>query len=361
MTNAQSIPCEIIMYPKDPKYDEKIRQFQGCPTLAVTKGGRIFIGWYAGGTREPHMENYNILKYSDDKGENWSETVMVIPSSYENSVHALDIQLWTAPDGRLFVFWTQNNTRKATDEELNECLGIDGYMFGDYTHAMWCMICENPDSENLVFSKPRYLDTGFLRCKPLVLQNGDWLNCNYDQLTENYGYSISTDEGKSYKRYYGAKKLPVHYDETMAYQKTDGTVVMFARTTVGEIGKCTSSDNGRTWSEAVPSGIDAPNSRLFVSRTPSGRLLLVKNDSRSDRTNMCVCLSEDDGETWKYKWVFDTREKLSYPDVDFYGNDIFLTYDRERMGAKEILFVKFTEADIINPDYNFDITVVSKP
>ena len=101
------------MYPTDPIYAESIRKFQGCPTLAITRGGRIYMGWYAGGTREPHMENYNLLIYSDDLGKNWSRPLLIIPSSKEKCVHALDIQLWTAPDGRLFVFWVQNNTHPA--------------------------------------------------------------------------------------------------------------------------------------------------------------------------------------------------------------------------------------------------------
>lgn len=36
---ADKIACEFIMYPTDRKYtDEHIREFQGCPTIAATKG-----------------------------------------------------------------------------------------------------------------------------------------------------------------------------------------------------------------------------------------------------------------------------------------------------------------------------------
>ena len=110
MNNAEKKACDVLYKPKSSKYLESIRMFQGCPTLAVTKGGRIYMGWYAGGLREPHMNNYNLLIYSDDKGATWSEPLLVIPSSYENSVHALDIQLFIDPDGSLHVLWVQNNT-----------------------------------------------------------------------------------------------------------------------------------------------------------------------------------------------------------------------------------------------------------
>ena len=75
---------------------------------------------------------------------------------------------------------------------------------------------------------------------------------------------------------------------------------------------------------------------------------------------MTLSLSEDDGATWKYRLCIDTRNKISYPDADFRGDRIYLTYDRERTGAKEILFASLTEEDIIKGRMP-EITVVSKP
>ena len=62
---------------------------------------------------------------------------------------------------------------------------------------------------------------------------------------------------------------------------------------------------------------------------------------------MTVSLSDDDGETWAHSISIDSRSAISYPDVDFYGDKIYLTYDRERTGAGEILFTVLTEDDII--------------
>jgi len=210
--NAANIPCEILYRPTDERFSESIRRFQGCPTIAATPGGRLYLGWYSGGVREPHMDNYNLLIYSDDHGKTWSEPLIVIPSSRENLVHALDIQLWTDPEGALHVFWVQNNTLPDTEKvpsakEGQPLVVIDGFIFSDFDHSEWEMICKDPDAENPVFSRPRRLDKGFLRCKPLVIKNGAWLNFNYDQTDGRYGYSISEDRGKTYVRRYGQKKL----------------------------------------------------------------------------------------------------------------------------------------------------------
>ena len=100
---------------------------------------------------------------------------------------------------------------------------------------------------------------------------------------------------------------------------------------------------------------------FFVARTPSGRVLLVKNDHEKQRTNLTVCLSEDDGYTWNYQRCIDNREQLSYPDADFFDGKIYLVYDRERTGAKEILFTCFAEENLMDENYEFKISVVSRP
>ena len=367
MNNAGTIACSVLYRTEDEQYGESIRQFQGCPTLAVTRGGRIYLGWYSGGTTEPHIENYNLLVYSDDDGKTWSKPLLVIPSNRDLCIHALDIQLWVDPNGALHVFWVQNNVSPTTEEDciprinpFHPKVVRGGYLFEDYTHACWETVCADPDAKDPCFGEPRYVGTGFLRCKPLTLTNGTQLNFNYEQIDPRYAFSISHDGGKTYERRYGAQKLETPFDETMAYERLDGSIRMLARTTLGELGESISYDGGESWCEARLSGIDAPNTRFFIARTPSGRVLLIHNADRVDRKNMTLSLSEDDGKTWQYNLCIDTRTHISYPDADFYNGRIYLTYDRERTGAKEILFASLTEEDIIKGNLP-TINIVSKP
>ena len=77
---------------------------------------------------------------------------------------------------------------------------------------------------------------------------------------------------------------------------------------------------------------------------------------------MSVWLSDDDGETFAYKKVVDNPDyQTSYPDVDFFDGKIYLTFDRERTGAKEIRLLVFTEDDIISPDTTLHSVIISKP
>ncbi len=366
---ANKIPARIFFSPNEPKFEESIRNFQGCPTIAISKKGRIFVGWYSGGICEPHMENYNLIVYSDDEGKTWSKPVVVIESSKEDLIHALDIQLWTDKDGKLHVFWVQNNTCVAPSElpkfEKGQPGVIrDGYLFDDFVHAEWEMVCENPDADELVFSKPRCWGNGFLRCKPNYLNNGDILFFNYNQTDSRYGYSISCDNGQTFEYTYGPQKVATYFDECMAYQKQNGEVRAFARCSLGKIAEFSSFDNGRTWTEAKLSDIVSSDTRFYVAKTPSSKILLVKNNHEKQRSHMTVLLSSDDGVTWEHELLIDERDGISYPDVDFYGDKIYLVYDRERSGkdsAKEILFVSFTEEDIIKGKLSAPVQIISKP
>lgn len=353
MKKANEAACQVLLNPHDLRYAENIRQYQGCPTVAVTRGGRLYLGWYAGGTTEPHIDNYNWLVYSDDGGKTLSDPLLVIPSDRERLVHALDIQLWIDPNGRLHVFWMQDNVRPLPENPpaqtaWTRATVTDGLLFDDCAHSLWEVICEAPDAENPAFGEPRCIGSGFLRCKPTVLSNGTWLYFNYDQLNRRYGYSISRDGGRTLERHYGAPKLETLFDEGMAYERRDGSVRMLARTRLGALAETVSLDGGLSWSETRLCGINCPNTRFFVARTPSGRVILVNNDDPKGRKNMTVYLSDDDGDTWAHKCCIDTRSHISYPDVDFYGGKIYLIYDRERTGAKEILLTVFDENDVIN-------------
>ena len=146
------------------------------------------------------------------------------------------------------------------------------------------------------------------------------------------------------------------FDEHCLVELNDGRLWMTVRTTYG-IGQAFSSDGGRTWENIGPSGHTGPNARFFVRRLKSGRLIMVNHLNPSYQTspqtwnarnNLVAMLSDDDGKTWKGALVLDTRNEISYPDgVQADNGDIYVIYDFERYGAREILMAVFTEEDIL--------------
>lgn len=335
--------------------------WQGCPGIAVTKKGRIFVSVYQGGPAEPHPDNYSTLIYSDDDGKTWSNPVFVTYGSKEDLVHTVDLQVAVSEDGSLDLFWMQEDYLK-NDKFINNF----GCYFYDTEHASYTVKVIDPDADELVFTEPKYISKGFTRNKPVKLSNGDKMYFNYDHSCDRYGITISPDNDKTFKRIYGGKKLPTPFDETMGYELKDKSIRMLARTSVDYLAETFSFDGGYTWTDGVKTDIQNSNTRFYVGRTPSGNILLVNNEGtnvpKDQRTNLTVCLSDDDGKTFKYKKLLDGKRNVSYPDVDYYNGKIYVVYDkdREKVGTNEILLTNFTEEDIKRDNFSPEIRVILK-
>jgi PA14 domain/BNR repeat-like domain/Fn3 associated len=128
---------------------------------------------------------------------------------------------------------------------------------------------------------------------------------------------------------------------------------MLVRTKYG-IGESISNDRGKTWSALIPSSIQNPVSRFFIRRLSSGNLLLVKNgpiSERIGRSHLTAYLSKDDGYTWLGGLLLDERISAAYPDgQQISDGTIYISSDHSRIVAREILFAKFTEDDVITGD-----------
>ena len=277
------------------EFAEEALFWEGCPTILRTPKGKFFAGWYGGGTREPSPYNCNILRASTDGGRTWSEPVLVIAGDPEAKCRSIDIQLWLDPRKRMWVFWTQRD---------------DNFPATEREHLRtWAILCEDPDAPELRWSEPRFCAHGFVRCAPTVLSNGVWLLCAYDWRGDRYHYSESHDEGESWEPREGGRKLPTRFDESMVLEKrTPGELLMFARSNCGHYALSRSSDYGAHWTPAAPGALVAADSRLFVRRLRSGRVLLILNNHEIiHRRNMCAFLSDDDGETFPHRLLLDSR------------------------------------------------------
>ena len=322
-------------------YGERFRFWQGCPTILRTPRGRLFAGWYSGGVGEPCLDNYNLLVRSEDDGMTWSSPELVISGRPEENYIAIDIQLWLDPQGRMWLFFAKISCApgaKPTDPDH---------------WTTWAMLCEDPDAQVLCWSEPRPVVTGFLRTRPTVLSNGDWVMCAYDRSSEYLCYARSRDQGVTWERCRAAKRLTNTFDETMILERKDHSLLMFARDNAPLLVRTVSSDiEGTDWQPAEYTRILSGCSRFFLRRLNSGRVLLIHNNSNLMRTDLVAELSDDDGETWSHTLLLDRAEtpfqSVSYPDaVETEDGRIFIVYDCGRMTFKEIRMAQITEADIM--------------
>ncbi|MCC9607357.1 glycoside hydrolase [Blastopirellula sp. JC732] len=317
--------------------------------MSRTPGGRLWACWVAGGDSP---KAFFVLASSDDDGETWSPPRLVVDSHSPNLPRDRSIlvgNLWTDPLGRLWLIFDQS---------------ID--MF-DGRAGVWATICDNPDSDQPVWSKPRRIWHGVTLNKPTVLSTGEWmLPISLDQrggfgpfkgcFTEldplrGANVFVSKDKGETWERR-GAVTLPnPDWQEHMIVERKDGSLWMLARTAKGIV-QTTSTDGGKTWATPTePTGIRQPNARFHFRRLASGKILLIKHGDKADahegRVQLSAWLSDDEGKTWTGGLVLDERKGVSYPDgVQAPDGTIYISYDRNRATDGEILMARFTEADI---------------
>ena len=346
-------PPRIYFRPDIPLYKPENRRWQGIPAIECTNNGTLYAGYYSGNQGEM-SDNFVIISRSFDDGKTWKENEIII--HHEDPVcRCWTPGLWLDPLGRLWITWAQSWTK------------FDG------RQGVWAIVIVNPDAEQLVWSEPRRIAHGVMLNKPIACQNGDWLfpcgiwspewehaSVLHPELSHEYGANlyVSKDQGKTFEYLSGVTHMPGRaFWEHMVTELKDGGLWMTIRLTNG-IGEAYSWDHGLSWTDGQFSGISGPNSRFFVRRLKSGRLLMVNHSNwrypqgdwkgYKTRNNLMAQLSEDDGKSWFGGLLLDVRNDVSYPDgCQEENGQIHIIYDYDRHGAREILTASFTEHDIL--------------
>lgn len=332
-----------------PQYDYDQLDYGMTIGIARTPGGRLWAAWVAG---EDGPKAFFVLATSDDDGRTWSKPRLVIDAQSKSLPMYRSVlvgNLWTDPDGRLWLFFNQS------------MMQFDG------RSGVWAATCLNPDDQNPQWSAPRRIWHGFTLNKPTVLSTGEWLlpvslnpkgfgpfEGTFRELDPYRGANLflSRDKGATWTRHGHVAFPNPTWDEHMTLERKDGSLWMLARTTTGLM-QSTSTDRGRTWATpSEPQGMRHPVARFHLRRLASGRILFVKHgetiDAHEGRSKLTAWLSDDEGQSWQGGLMLDERTGLSYPD-GFQAPDgsLYISYDRNRATDGEILLAKFTEEDIL--------------
>lgn len=299
-------------------------------SMDMTRNGRIWLAWFG---NEDGSGTVLLLAHSDDDGHTFCDPEFIVdPGFVPGGLHISCVvaNLWTAPDGRLFLFFMQSIGH------------FDGRA------GVWQTICENPDSDKPTWSRPERLWHGAALNKPTVLDNGTWLlpvslwqryqfkfeeygsrhvtfaefkekSTLFSELDDRRGSNIlaSTDQGQNWTLR-GHAKNPIDsiFDEPMLLERRDHSLLMYTRDQHG-MTQTESCDEGWTWSEPVKTPWRTASARFFVRKLNSGNALLVRhaNPTHSEtRSHLTAYLSRDDGATWEGGLLLDERFNISYPD-----------------------------------------------
>jgi len=344
---------KTAIFLQKPSNDPRItnRKFEQVPSVAATADGKqLFVAWYSGG-EAPGPGNYVTVAVSLDYGKTWlNDQLIVYPALATTRI--FDPGLWRDKDGQIWLFYGSAKDNKLWDSRG----GVNGVKIA------W-------SGTQITYNDPKLLTYGVMSNKPIYIPKKDQVLFSVyvdPPLPEDVakeanlpktGAFILTHDYKKHKEQIDTllpyssvlipEKIRIH-DEPQVVQSTDKDYLCLVRTTKG-IYYAKSTDTGKSWSNIAPFTVTGPttSSRFYIGKLKSGNLILIANNSTT-RNNMTAFISKDGGNTWPYKLLLDARENVSYPDLDqTVDGTIHVVFDRDRTGAKDILYCRFKEDDVV--------------
>ncbi len=212
-------------------------------------------------------------------------------------------------------------TKKAF-EELNP----PEYLWAEYAPPYSRMIIEASED------KAKREEGWMTRQNPIALPSGRILVPLYSDGFNMSLMAISDDMGETWK-----PSLPIvgmGPIQPAVVRKKDGTLYSYMRDSGGLPKRALwseSTDDGMTWTPAVDTDIPNPGSSLAVIALKDGRWVMAFNDADLGRHVLALALSDDEGNTWKWKRDVERAEPgegaFAYPGM-FEGTDgrVHMTY-----------------------------------
>jgi len=336
------------------EYYTSTRGYQACPSIG-SENGHLFSAWMCGKkTEEPG--NYISIAVSDDAGSTWHLNSLIVAPDDKANRH-FDSSFWNDKYGNLYLSWTRSDGQ------------WDGAQGG-----VWRVKIKYVNNK-VVITKPVFMFHGDMNVKPTPLGqdstsllfpvsgwninspvfNGLPATMTLPEYNGAFVYKSTYDPiTKELQAPQKVSKIPTSivrvFDEHMLVNTTNNTFKCMMRTFGNGIASIQSNDNCNSWgSESLFTDLGATTaSRFYYARLKSGNILYILNNS-TVREKITAYLSKDNGQTFPYKVLIDSRLGSSYPDVvQSADGSICLIYDFSRNPIGEINFVKFTEQDIIN-------------
>jgi predicted neuraminidase len=197
------------------------------------------------------------------------------------------------------------------------------------------------------WSPPQMLPAGLLgpiRAKPIQLADGTLIAGSSVESWRNWTswVEISTNDGLTWQRHgpIDVPSAPGSLIQPTLYTRPNHTLVALCRSRgLGVICQAESTDAGRSWSAAVPTGVLNPNSGIDVTQDAKGPLYLLYNPSKRFRTPLTIARSRDAGQSWHD--VFALEEgigEFSYPALILGARgELHATYTWNRLHIKHVV------------------------
>jgi predicted neuraminidase len=120
-------------------------------------------------------------------------------------------------------------------------------------------------------------------------------------------------------------------------QRTDGSLLAYLRSDPFIL-ESESNDGGKTWTDPKQTNLHCPGAGIAMTRLANGNLVLVHNDSPTERSPLSIRRSTNEGKTWSDPLHLESNPgEYSYPCVlQTSDGRIHVTYTFRRYSIKHV-------------------------
>ena len=276
-------------------------------SITELRNGDLYLVYY-GGAGEYATETAVFGARRKKGTTGWTAPQAIARDPFRSLGNAV---VWQAPDDLVWLFYVVRFGETWSTSRIQAKVSRDGA-------DTW--------SDAFMIS----LDEGMMvRNRPIVLTNGDYLLPVYHE-TGHDTEMVGPDSTSLFIRYDLKAKRWTPTDhirsrmgniQPAVVQMSDKDLIAYCRrggdyrpTTDGFIVRSESHDGGATWSTGVNSTFPNPNSAIEFLKLRGGALLLVYNDSMSQRTPLTAALSTDSDKTYPFRRnIAEGRNSFAYP------------------------------------------------
>jgi predicted neuraminidase len=263
-------------------------------SITELQNGDLYLTYYGGsGEYAPDTAVYGArLK----KGETeWSKPAVIADTPFRSEGNPV---VWQAPDGIVWLFYVVRYGETWSTSQIQGKISKDGA-------KTWS------DPILLTFEQGM-----MVRSKPIVLNDGDYLLPIYHE-TGHDREMVGADSTSFFLRYNPKTHTWTETNrissrigniQPAVVQITDDYLICYCRrgggyepVTDGYIVRSESHDGGQTWSPGTDSQFPNPNAAVDFTKLRNGHLMLIYNDSMSDRSPLTVAISTDNDKSYPYR------------------------------------------------------------
>lgn len=304
----------------------------------------------------PGFPDCNPVLFTDARDRVWLFWIRVLANGWQNAL--LEYRRADSPQGDAAPRWSwQGVVPLKPDTEFVEAvekgfeeLKLDESLWGEYAL---------PYSELIKAATKDKLkrQLGWMtRIHPITLPSGRMLLPLYNDGFNMSLVAISDDQGDSWR---ASKPIvgPGPIQPTLV-RKKDGTILALMRDSGGppqRVMAATSKDDGESWTVTHDTDIPNPGSSLEVVVLIDGRWVMIYNDTEEGRHSLALAMSDDEGQTWKWKRHLELGEArtsgFAYPSmIQARDGRIHATYTYSVESGKSIKHVALDAAWIEKGD-----------